>query len=575
MKNGGHLRMGVKIRNLNVRYEGLSKPTLKGINMDIEDGELVIIIGPSGSGKTTLTRCINGLIPSRYPAEVKGSVEVDGINPMEKPLHEVSIKVGTVLQDPESQFVGLTVEEDIAFGLENLCFPRDEIVRVVDDVLRVMGIEHLKGRPPQRLSSGEKKKVAIAGILAMKPDVIIFDEPLANLDPKSVLEMLEIIGKLNSEGKTVIVVEHRFEDVYNNLDFDKIFLIKDGKVILESNKKDILREYYSTILSSGIRLPLYVETVYKLYKRGVLDLVEMPSTLDECVHLLKPIGLEYKSFEGTSRREHGRFGNKEAIRVENVSFEYENGLRALKDVNIRIYEGESVSILGHNGAGKTTLAMLILGILKPTEGRVLVYGKDTREMTVAENARNVGLLMQNPNHMLFQKTVIDEVKFGPINLGYPEERIEELVENSLEVCDLKEFKMWSPLALSLGQKKRVALASILSMDSKMIVLDEPTTGQDWRHTLSFMKYLEKLIGKGYTLLMITHDVNLALEYTDRSIVLSNGRVIADGPTTEVLADEDVLEEARLNLSSLAILSRKLGLSKRVLTVDQLLKVINT
>lgn len=566
----------IDVKNLTVTYKNVKNPTLRNISFAVKNGEVVLILGPSGSGKTTLVRCLNGLIPYSYPAKVEGHIVVVDMDPREELLYKISLKVGTVLQNPENQFVGLTVAEDVAFGLENLMIPRDKMREIVIENLKKVRMSGFEERSPHELSGGEKQKVAIAGVLAMSPDVLIFDEPLANLDPISADEMLHIINELNEKyHKTILIVEHRFEEVLTHLRrLNKVLVISSGELLYNGPPNTLIEKHADMLDKIGIRLPLYSEVVYnaKKKKNALMD-ISIPVTLDEAASLIKKLikTTKPKSYKEDQTR---KIEDTPAISLRNVSFKYPSGVKAIDNISFDIYPGESVALLGHNGAGKSTLALLMLGILKPTEGAVIVNGQNTKEITIAQNARNVGLVMQNPDHMLFQKTVELELEFGPKNLRYSPKTIKELVNNALEITNLRKYRNWPPMALSLGQRKRVGLAAILSMNSKILLLDEPTAGQDWRHTRLFMTFIEKLIAKKYTLILITHDMNLALEYTNRAIVLAHGKKIADGITREILSRDDVITRSRLKPSTLIQLSKKLNLSQYVYRVDDLVELLN-
>ena len=568
----------IEVKNLTVTYKGVQKPTLKNISFKINKGEVTLILGPSGSGKTTLTRCLNGLIPFSYPAEIEGDIKVAGLDPRVEPLHKISLKVGTVLQNPENQFVGLTVEEDVAFGLENLMVSREKMIKIIDDSLEKVGIVDFKPRVPQELSGGEKQKVAIAGVLAMAPEILIFDEPLANLDPMSADSVLKIINEMNARyNKTVIIVEHRFEEVITHLTrLNKVLVIGKGVLRYDGTPEELIRKNADLLTEIGVRLPLYSEIVYKAKKeKDELKNIPLPVSLDEAVALIRKLISSSASEIGSNVPEESKYAdNTPVISLKNVSFKYPMGVQAVKNVSFDIYPGEAVALLGHNGAGKSTLALLMLGILKPTEGDVLINGKNTKKITVAQNARNIGLVMQNPDHMLFQRTVELELEFGPKNLGYGPEKVKELVANALEITNLRRYRNWPPMALSLGQRKRVGLASVLAMDSKILLLDEPTAGQDWRHTKLFMTFIDKLLAKKYTLILITHDMNLALEFTNRAIVMAHGEKIAEGLTRDILAHEEIINQARLKPSTLITLSRRLNMSQYALKIDDFVHLIN-
>ena len=551
----------IEITGLSFRYAKSEDFALKDVNLVVDEGEKLLILGPSGCGKTTLLRCINGLIPHRYRGELLGSVKVFGANVAETPIHKISLKVGTVLQDPESQFVGISVEEDVAFGLENLRFSREEMRRLVAESLGVVGLTGMEQRAPHEMSGGQKQKVALAGVLAMKPDVILFDEPLANLDPASADELLDFIDMLNREyEKTIVIVEHRFEQVLEK-GVDKIAVMSNGRMVACGTPEEIM-ERADLLVEIGIRLPLYAEVAYQLKGRGLWD-GPLPLSVKETASKLRGIvkaevekGLEVPAEKPRKRP---------ILEFRNVHYVYPTGVKAIKGVSLKIYPGEVVALMGPNGAGKSTLSLLSIGILKPTKGQVLVDGVDTREATVAQLARTVGIIFQNPNHMLFKNSVEEEVAFGPKNLGYSDEEIEKFVEQAMEICDLKRYRGRHPLSLSMGERKRVCIAAALSMNPRLLFFDEPTVGQDHRHSEAFMGYIKRLRDQGYTIIIITHNVNLAIEYCQRAIIMVDGKIIADGPTQRVLADEALLKRARLKPTSITRLMKALGLPPLAIT----------
>lgn len=544
----------ISIKNLSFTYRGFKNPTLKNINMTIADGEKVLILGASGCGKTTLSRVLNGLIPATYHGTLTGSVEIDGEDILEKSIAELSLRIGTVLQDPEGQFVGLTVAEDVAFGLENLGLSREEMNARVDESLRLVGMEKFKTHAPHELSGGQKQKVAIAGVLAMGPDILLFDEPLANLDPASAASVVALMDNLNRQGKTIIVIEHRFEEVLEG-GVDKVALMKDGELIAFAPPREIINS--GLLAEAGIRLPLFCEVVARINRRQ-----DLPVTLTEAVSILrneKIHGPVEPSGVGEAK------GDTPLLSLENVSFCYNERTPVLKDISLSVYPGERVALLGHNGAGKTTLSLLLLGLLKPTAGNIYVNGQNITGLPVSRIARSIGLVMQNPNHMLSLPKVEDEVAFGPVNLKFSPPEIAEGVETSLKTCDLWPYRKWPTFALSYGQKKRLTVAAILAMHSKLLLLDEPTVGQDYRHYREFMDFMARLCDAGYTMIVITHDLNLAQEYTERTLVLVDGRLIGDGPTRRILAEEKLLEQAALRPTSLTRLARELGLGNVALS----------
>ena len=555
----------IEIKGLSFRYVRSEVFALKNVDLVVNEGEKLLILGPSGCGKTTLLRCINGLIPHRYRGELLGTVKVFGENVAETPIHKISLKVGTVLQDPESQFVGISVEEDVAFGLENLRFSREEMRRLVAESLSVVGLTGMEQRAPHEMSGGQKQKVALAGVLAMRPSVILFDEPLANLDPASADEILDFMDVLNREyGKTIVIVEHRFEQVLEK-GVDKIAVMSDGRVVAYGTPEDIM-ERADLLVKIGIRLPLYAEVAYQLKKRGLWE-GPLPLSVEETASRLK--GSVRARIEGKLEVPSEKPDRKPILEFRDVHYVYPTGVKAIRGVDLKIYPGEVVALMGPNGAGKSTLSLLSIGILKPTRGRVLVDGVDTRDATVAQLARTVGIIFQNPNHMLFKNSVEEEIAFGPKNLGYSEEEIERFVEQAMQICDLKRYRGRHPLSLSMGERKRVCIAAALSMNPRLLFFDEPTVGQDHRHSEAFMSYIKRLREKGYTIVIITHNVNLAIEYCQRAVIMVDGKIIADGPTQKVLADEPLLKKARLKPTSITRLMKALNLPPLAITSQDL------
>ena len=506
----------LRIQHLTYRYRTRQEFALRDITFEVHPGELILIAGASGCGKTTLMRTINGLIPRSYKGgELSGVLRILGKDPAPLKLAEISQMVGTVLQDPERQIIGAYVYNDVAFGLENLAVPRPEMIERVDRVLTELDIAHLRDRETHALSGGEKQKVAVAGTLVMEPDILVLDEPLANLDPASVDEALRLIRRLVDMGKTVLLIEHRVEDVLS-IHPDKALFLDQGNQVYFGG----VEGFFKVVNPLDVKLPADVA----VQRMKVLDVPSPPP-----------------------RRER-RPGAEPLAVMESVSFGYVPEREVLHDIDFAVYPGDVIAILGPNGAGKTTLVRHLIGLEKPNRGRVLVEDRDTRDMSVAQIARTVGFVFQNPSHMLFAPTVWEELAFGPRNLGYDEERVARNVERSLEIVDLKEYADVSPLSLSYGQQRRVGIGAILAMESKILVMDEPTAGQDYRHYTQFMDAIVQLPFEA--ILFITHDLDLAVRYANRVVLVADGRIVADGPPEEVLADEERLRRCRLRPTSL-------------------------
>jgi energy-coupling factor transport system ATP-binding protein len=482
----------------------------------MEEGELLLVAGTSGCGKTTLIRSINGLIPRSYRGELSGQVSLYGNETTDMSLSEISQIVGTVLQDPERQILGAHVFSEVAFGLENLQVPRAEIVERVDETLDYLGISHLRDRETFNLSGGEKQKVALAGVLAMRPRVLLLDEPLASLDPASAQEALALFRRLVDEGVSIFLVEHRVDDVLA-INPDRVIFMEDCAISYSGPPAGLMK----VADHHQVKLPAPV-----IIERAAAD---PPPPSDWAI---KPNGKE------------------PLVSFEKVSFSY--GIdepEVIHDVSLTIRRGDIVAVLGPNGAGKTTLVKHAIGLLKPTQGIVLVEGRDTRDMSVAEIAHTLGYVFQSPSHMLFAPTVREELAFGPKNLGFNEEEIESGVDRAVEVVNLSGLESYAPLALSFGQQKRVSIAAILAMRSKILVMDEPTAGQDYWNYMTFMDAILQMPGFA-SIFFITHDLDLAISYANRVILIHDGRIAGDGSPAEVLTDPDRLEQCRLVPTSL-------------------------
>jgi energy-coupling factor transport system ATP-binding protein len=512
------------VENLSCRYQTREENALENVSFSANAGQIILIAGTSGSGKTTLLRCINGLIPRSYKAELGGKILLQGEEYTEEPLSEVSKVVGTVLQDPERQILGAYVRNEVAFGLENLGVPRETIVSRIGETLEYLGISHLEDRETFSLSGGEKQKVALAGVLVMRPDILTLDEPLANLDPASSKEALKLVRRLADEGKTILIIEHRVEDVLR-IQPDLVLYLEDGCVKYQGSAQGLLE----TADYRKVKLPAPIV----IARSG-----ELTTRYDDTIP------------------PHANRDAKSLVEFKNVSFNYPEGPTVLNDVSLSIRQGDIIAVLGPNGAGKTTLVKHAIGLLRPTKGDVLLDGVDSKDMTVATMARTVGYIFQSPRHMLFAPSVREELAFGPRNMGFSEQEIIENTEQALEVVNLSTEADRSPLALSFGQQKRVSIASILAMHSAILVMDEPTAGQDYANYMNFMDSVVGLrVGeeKPYSfsaIVFITHDVDLAVSYANRVVLMSDGQIVNDGKPQEVLSDFALLESCRIIPTSL-------------------------
>ena len=509
----------IEFENFSFQYRVQSSPTLKNINLTIYEGEKVVIVGPSGSGKSTIAHCINGLIPNIYKGTTSGAFKIKGQNALNHNIFERSNEVGTVLQNPDDQFIGLTVEEDIAFKLENLVVPQQEMIETVHKVAQLVDVDGHLSSSPHDLSGGQKQRVTLAGVLVDDIDILLFDEPLANLDPAAGLHTMTLIDEIHKQtNKTIVMIEHRLEDVLYK-PVDRVIVVNQGEIVADLTPNQLLAS--SLLQDVGIREPLYVTalkyagcTITEEMNPQCLEQMDLTSCTDVVknwflttdVHLPKtdqPVILEFKD----------------------VSFGYQANQQTLKGVSFKIHEGEMISIVGKNGAGKSTISKLISGFYSPTSGTIEFKGEDLRQQTIKERAEKIGLVMQNPNQMISKTMIFDEVAFGLRIRGVNEEEVKRRVYETLKICGLYPYRNWPISALSFGQKKRVTIASILVLNPEILILDEPTAGQDLKHYTEIMEFLKELNERGITIIMITHDMHLMLEYTTRALVITDGELI--------------------------------------------------
>jgi energy-coupling factor transporter ATP-binding protein EcfA2 len=508
------------VENLTFSYRDREEYAIRDISFSANTGEVLLVAGASGCGKTTLIRCINGLIPRSYKGEMNGRILVYGEDSRKWPLSVTSQKIGTVLQDPERQILGSKVLNEVAFGLENLGMLREEIITRAEEALRFLGIFHLRDRETFSLSGGEKQKVALAGVLAMRPSILLLDEPLASLDPASALETLDMVRMMADEGMSIVMVEHRVEDVLR-INPERVMFMDKGEIRYLGDVDGLNK----VVNYHEIKLPAEV-----VIRRAAQDVAPA-----EISFLPTAVGSEDES--------------EILVQFHNVTFGYEPGTPVLKEITLDIFRGDVIAVLGPNGAGKTTFVKQAIGLLKPKEGQVLVNGKSTRDASVAEIASTLGYVFQSPSHMLFAPTVHEELAFGPKNLNHSPENIDKEVMQALKTVDLVEYEQDPPLSLSFGQQKRVSIAAVLAMRSRILVMDEPTAGQDYQNYMNFMDSILQMPGFE-SILFITHDVDMAVVYANRVILVADGRIAADGPPHEVLADQDLLKACRVVPTSL-------------------------
>ncbi len=543
----------IEFKNFGFKYYSQAEPTLYDINLKINKGEKVLIVGPSGSGKSTLGHCLNGLIPFAYKGEITGNLTIGGKETRDGNIFELSKTVGTVLQDSDGQFVGLSVGEDIAFALENDCIDQESMTKTVQKVADMVDMGTLLKSSPFELSGGQKQRVAFAGVMVDEAEVLLFDEPLANLDPATGKTAIDLIDRIQKEyNKTVIIIEHRLEDVlYRNV--DRIIVVSEGRIVADQTPDELMA---SDILKGlGIREPLYVTAlkyaginVTPEMKAGYIDTLDVDAVKDDLVRW-------HKSRNPVEPEENDEI----ILEAKDMHFQYTSRRKILQDINFKIRKGEMVSIVGTNGAGKSTLAKVICGFVKEDRGGLYFEGEPMRDWTIKERSHKIGYVMQNPNQMICKPMIYDEVALGLRLRGLSEEEIQPKVEKALEICGLSPFKKWPVSALSFGQKKRVTIASILALDPALLILDEPTAGQDYRHYTEIMEFLKSLNEKGVTIIMITHDMHLMLEYTPHAIVISDGRIIGDSSAVEILTNESIAERANLKLTSLYDLAVRVGI----------------
>ncbi len=530
----------VSIENLSFKYPSSKKRALKDINLEIREGEFILLMGPSGCGKTTLLRCINGLIPHFYSGEYSGKVTVFGVDVRKTSPGELSDKVGTVFQNPENQLFCLSVRRELAFGLENRLLPPSEIKRIVEEAIEKFRIKHIADKAPYELSGGEQQKVAIASVLVTRPKLLLLDEPTSNLDPLSAIEIISFLRELSSQGVTILMSEHRSWLLAPIV--DRVIVMDDGRIVLDGPPREVF--YDDRVLGIGIEIPPVVEFVKTLSRK-----IELPenwrplrvSELGEVAKYVKPV--KYKSFSTTSP---GKTEKKVILDIRDVWFRYENGEYALKGVSMKIFKGDRVAIMGSNGAGKTTLIKAIMNLVKIEKGSITFNQRiDLTKLPTSKIARFIGVCFQNPDHQIFSETVFDEVAFLLRNLRYPEDIVNRRVKKILTMLDLDKYIESSPFMLSEGERKRVALASILVGDPEILILDEPTLGQDRFQKERLKRLLEQLTLQGKTIIVTTHDLEFSLSFFERIILMSNGRVVADGSPPEIFTNENALRSANL------------------------------
>ena len=544
----------ISFKNFSFKYNNVVDKTLKNIDLTINKGEKVLIVGPSGSGKSTLSHCINGLIPFSYNGEIEGELIIDNIKPYEESLSDVSKKVGTILQDQDSQFIGLSVGEDVAFNFENNAMPLNEMKVKVIDALELVNMVDFINHSPYELSGGQKQRVSLAGVLGSDAEVLLFDEPLANLDPASGKEIMQLINDIHEKtNKTIIIVEHRIEDVLEQ-PFDKVIVVNKGEVQGFGTPDEILKS--DLLKNNGLREPLYLEAM-KLAGcdiSGSENLKDLTNIDEKNKEVLK------NWFNNETSNKDSIIKEEKILEVKNLAFSHDEIKNTINDVSFHLNKGEILAVLGNNGAGKSTLCRLITGILKPQKGSIFLNNQCIDSWSIKQKGSAIGYVMQNPNQMISQHMIKDEIALGLKCRNYSKEEIDKKVEEVLKICGLYPYRNWPVSALSYGQKKRVTIASILAINPQVIILDEPTAGQDYKHYTEFMEFIKELSAQGISIILITHDMQLTLEYCHRAVVLSGGEKIADDKPSNILTDENIIKKANLKETSLSTLAKSIGIA---------------
>ena len=556
----------IEFKDYSFKYRSQVEPTLLDINLSIYPGEKVLIVGPSGSGKSTLAHCINGLVPFSFTGESTGSLKIEGQEPKELGLFGLSKLVGTVLQDTDGQFIGLTVAEDVAFSMENDCIAQDEMFERVDRVAKTVDITDLLDHAPNALSGGQKQRVSMAGVIVDDVDILLFDEPLANLDPATGKRAIDLIDRIHKKNNTtILIIEHRLEDALYR-DVDRIVVVGDGRIVADVRPDELLTG--RVLKEQGMREPLYI-TALK-YAGCRIDKADLPQHI-ESMNLL-PYKEKVQNWYDRVQLTKKTPNREPALEIRDLSFSYTPGQPVLSHIDFSIFRGEMVALVGKNGAGKSTLASLICGFMQPDQGEIYLNGDNLAGYSIKERGEKIGLVMQSPNQMISKPMIYDEVALGLRVREVAEETIKERVFETLKICGLYPFRNWPVSALSFGQKKRVTIASILVMNPEVLILDEPTAGQDFRHYTEIMEFLRRIHEKlGITIIMITHDMHLMLEYTDRAIVIADGKMLADDTPAHILTNEEISDRAYLKKTSLYDLAVKCDIAEPTAFVERFIQ----
>ncbi|HIF9140106.1 TPA: ABC transporter ATP-binding protein [Photobacterium damselae] len=548
--------MSIVFDNFTFKYWALEKPTLKNINLTINKGEKIVIVGPSGSGKSTLGQCLNGLIPHAIKGDCSGTLTINGQDTQKLKLDDCTSMVGTVLQDTDGQFVGLSVGEDIAFVLENQMIEQKEMHNIVQATADMMDLTSIIDLSPFDLSGGQKQRVSLAGVMVDDVEILLFDEPLASLDPKTGKAAIEIIDDLHQKtGKTVIIIEHRLEDVLHR-PVDRIIMMERGEIVADLTPNQLLAS--SLLTEHGIREPLYLAAL----KEAGCDITEQDNPAYFNQMPLEKFKPQVEHWFTQAKLPEHQTSQEVLLSLNNLAYSYDGERQTLQNVSFDVHKGEFVAVLGKNGSGKSTLTRLIMGVLEPDQGTICLNGEDLTNSTIFERSQRIGVVMQNPNHMISHHMIFDEVASGLRNRGMAEEMVEEKVYAMLELCGLGRYRDWPIDALSYGQKKRVTIATILVLEPELLILDEPTAGQDYHHYTMMMEFVKELNQKlGITIMIVSHDMHLVLEYTDRAVVICDSELLADEAVNSVFSQPELLDKANLTVTSLYSLAQAMGIER--------------
>ncbi|HIF9429300.1 TPA: ABC transporter ATP-binding protein [Photobacterium damselae] len=548
--------MSIVFDNFTFKYWALEKPTLKNINLTINKGEKIVIVGPSGSGKSTLGQCLNGLIPHAIKGDCSGTLTINGQDTQKLKLDDCTSMVGTVLQDTDGQFVGLSVDEDIAFVLENQMIEQKEMHNIVQATADMMDLTSIIDLSPFDLSGGQKQRVSLAGVMVDDVEILLFDEPLASLDPKTGKAAIEIIDDLHQKtGKTVIIIEHRLEDVLHR-PVDRIIMMERGEIVADLTPNQLLAS--SLLAEHGIREPLYLTAL----KEAGCDITEQDNPAYFNQMPLEKFKPQVEHWFTQAKLPEHQTSQEVLLSLNNLAYSYDGERQTLQNVSFDVHKGEFVAVLGKNGSGKSTLTRLIMGVLEPDQGTICLNGEDLTNSTIFERSQRIGVVMQNPNHMISHHMIFDEVASGLRNRGMAEEMVEEKVYAMLELCGLGRYRDWPIDALSYGQKKRVTIATILVLEPELLILDEPTAGQDYHHYTMMMEFVKELNQKlGITIMIVSHDMHLVLEYTDRAVVICDSELLADEAVNSVFSQPELLDKANLTVTSLYSLAQAMGIER--------------